>query len=168
MMKEISRIGVIGSGQMGAGIAQVSAMSGYETLIWDVSKDNLTENVKGIFSQLNKMVEKGKLTAIQSEAAKALLFAGNTMQDFASCDLVVEAATENFQVKAEIFKNLDETLKPEGILASNTSSISITKIAATTKRPSQVIGMHFMNPVPLMKLVELIRGIQTNDETYNA
>lgn len=167
-MTTINTVGVIGAGQMGAGIAQVSAVTGLKTIVWDLNQDALAKGIKGIGKQLDKLVEKGKLQAAAAEAAKGLLHPVKTMNDFASCDLVVEAATENFDIKAKIFAELDAIVKPTGLLTSNTSSISITKIAATTKRPSQVMGMHFMNPVPVMKLVELIRGIQTSDDTFEA
>jgi len=166
-MKGVLSIGVIGAGQMGAGIAQVSALSGYKTQLWDINQDALQKGIKGIHGHLGKMAEKEKISQAQAEAAKGLLTGNPSISDLSNCDLVIEAATENFDIKSKIFLDLDKTIKPEGILASNTSSISITKIAATTKRPSQVIGMHFMNPVPLMKLVELIRGIQTSDATFD-
>jgi 3-hydroxybutyryl-CoA dehydrogenase len=167
-MSNISIVGVIGSGQMGSGIAQVSAMTGLKTLVWDLNQDNLAKAIKSISGFLDKMAEKGKITPAQAESAKANLIPVKTIKEMADCDLVVEAATENFDIKAKIFAELDSVVKPSGLLTSNTSSISITKIAATTKRPSQVMGMHFMNPVPLMKLVELIRGIQTSDATFKA
>lgn len=167
-MAPINTVGVIGAGQMGSGIAQVSAMTGLKTIVWDLNQESLAKAIKSIAGFLDKMVEKGKLTAAQAESAKGNLHPVKTLKDLADCDLVVEAATENFDIKAKIFAELDSVTKPSAILTSNTSSISITKIAATTKRPSQVMGMHFMNPVPLMKLVELIRGIQTSDVTFKA
>ena len=167
-MSTISVVGIIGSGQMGSGIAQVSAMTGLKTLVWDLNQENLAKAIKSISGFLDKMAEKGKITPAQAESAKGNLIPVKTMKEMADCDLVIEAATENFDIKAKIFAELDSVVKPSGLLTSNTSSISITKIAATTKRPSQVMGMHFMNPVPLMKLVELIRGIQTSDATFHA
>jgi len=167
-MATIDTVGVIGAGQMGAGIAQVSAMTGLKTIVWDLNQEALAKAIKSIAGFLDKMVEKGKLTAAQAESAKGNLIPVKTLKELADCDLVVEAATENFDIKAKIFAELDVVTKASAILTSNTSSISITKIAATTKRPSQVMGMHFMNPVPLMKLVELIRGIQTSDATFKA
>jgi 3-hydroxybutyryl-CoA dehydrogenase len=167
-MATINTVGVIGAGQMGAGIAQVSAMTGLKTIVWDLNQEALAKAIKSIAGFLDKMVEKGKLTAAQAESAKGNLIPVKTLKELADCDLVVEAATENFDIKAKIFAELDAVTKASAILTSNTSSISITKIAATTKRPSQVMGMHFMNPVPLMKLVELIRGIQTSDATFKA
>lgn len=167
-MTSINSVGVIGAGQMGSGIAQVSAMTGLKTILWDLNQDALTKSVKSIGKQLDRLVEKGKLEASKAESAKGLLLPVKTMREFAECDLVIEAATENFDIKAKIFAELDAIVKPTGLLTTNTSSISITKIAATTQRPSLVMGMHFMNPVPVMKLVELIRGIQTSDATFTA
>ncbi len=165
-MKDVKVLGVIGSGQMGAGIAQVAAMSGYSTLLWDSNKQNLERAATAIKGQLQKLVEKEKITAqLAAETQKNLRVAG-ALTEFKECDLVVEAIIENFEIKERLFKDLDGILAPSAIIASNTSSISITKLAATTKRPDKVCGMHFMNPVPVMKLVELIRGLQTSDETY--
>lgn len=160
------RLGVIGAGQMGAGIAQVGAMAGFQTVLWDAAGDALTKGFKGIGSQLTRLVEKEKISKDQADAAQKLLSQGKSIADFADCDLVVEAIIENFEIKANLFRELDKTVKSSGILASNTSSISITKIAGVTNRPGQVVGMHFMNPVPVMKLVEVIRGLQTTQETY--
>ncbi len=162
----IRTIAVIGAGQMGAGIAQVAACAGYETLLWDADPKSLEKGVAGIKSQLKKMVEKGKMTGVEEEKALSKLRAAASLQDFRDADLVIEAIIENFEIKKQVFQSLDGIVKPDGILASNTSSISITKIAAVTSRPQQVIGMHFMNPVPVMKLVEIIKGLQTSDATY--
>jgi 3-hydroxybutyryl-CoA dehydrogenase len=167
-MKEIVNVGVIGAGQMGAGIAQVSAAAGFTTVLWDLSKDLTDRAVKGIDAQLARLVEKQKIPAASRENTLKNLKGVDSITDLKSCDLVIEAVTENFEVKAKIFRELDEMLGAHAILASNTSSISITKIAGATKRPTQVMGMHFMNPVPLMKLVELIRGLQTSDATFTA
>lgn len=167
-MAEIKTFGVVGAGQMGCGIAQVSAMSGFKTILWDVNSDATNKGIQFINKHIDRLVEKEKISAQQADAAKALLHPTETMKGFAECDLVVEAATENFEIKEKIFKELDSVTQASCYLASNTSSISITKIAATTNRPEKVVGMHFMNPVPLMKLVELIRGIQTSDATYEA
>ncbi len=163
----IQTIGVVGAGQMGAGIAQVSAMTGYKTLLWDLATDAGAKAVTSIGGHLTKMVEKEKVTAAQKDSAVKLLSHSQKLSDFSSCDLVIEAVTENVEVKLKLFRELDSIVPQNSILASNTSSISITKIAGATKRPSKVIGMHFMNPVPLMKLVELIRGLQTSDETFS-
>lgn len=165
-MKDIKTIGVIGAGQMGAGIAQVAAMSGFNTLLWDASAEGLAKGMNLIHSQLARLVEKEKITAEASSAAKGLLAKAGSMADFKNCDLVIEAIVENFDIKAKLFRELDEILPKDSFIASNTSSISITRLAATTKRPGQFMGVHFMNPVPVMKLVELIRGLQTSDETY--
>lgn len=166
-MNAIKIVGVIGAGQMGAGIAQVSAQAGYQTLLFDAIKPALEKGHAGILGQLEKMVGKGKMSAEERTAVVGRLSPAHTIKDLASCDLVIEAIVENTEIKSKVFAELDATVKPEAILASNTSSISITKIASATKRPEQVMGMHFMNPVPVMKLVELIRGLQTNDQTYN-
>lgn len=162
----IQTIGVVGAGQMGAGIAQVAAMSGYKAILWDLVNEAASKAVNSIAGHLTKMVEKEKISATQKDEALKRLSHAPKLSDFASCDLVIEAVTENVDVKLKLFRELDTITPSSAILASNTSSISITKIAGSTKRPTQVIGMHFMNPVPLMKLVELIRGLQTNDATY--
>jgi 3-hydroxybutyryl-CoA dehydrogenase len=162
-----SKIGVIGAGQMGAGIAQVIATSGFTTLLHDLQPAALAKGVEGIHSRLNLAAQKGKLSPEVAHAAISRLTPVNSLNDFAECDLVIEAIIENFEIKAALFKQLDTIVKRDAILASNTSSISITRIAASTGRPSQVIGVHFMNPVPVMKLVELIRGLQTSPETYS-
>jgi 3-hydroxybutyryl-CoA dehydrogenase len=161
-----SKVGIVGAGQMGAGIAQVIATSGFVTLLYDAQTGALSKGTEGIQSRLNQAVQKGKLTREVADAAIQRLTPVNNLDAFAQCDLVIEAIVENFETKAALFKQLDAIVKPGAILASNTSSISITRIAASTTRPEKVIGVHFMNPVPVMKLVELIRGLQTSDETY--
>lgn len=161
-----SKIGVIGAGQMGAGIAQVIASSGFSTLLFDAQAAALSKGVEGIHNRLNQASQKGKITSESASATINRLATATSLKDFSDCDLVIEAIIENFEHKADLFKQLDSIVKPGAVLASNTSSISITRIAAATKRPEKVIGVHFMNPVPVMKLVELIRGLQTNDETY--
>ncbi|MFZ5481199.1 MAG: 3-hydroxybutyryl-CoA dehydrogenase [Myxococcota bacterium] len=160
----ISRIGVVGAGQMGNGIAQVAAAAGYEVTCTDVSEAALERGRRTIEKSLAKLVEKGKL----ADAAPVLarIRWGTALDLHADADLVVEAAIENVELKYRIFEQLAKVAKPGAILASNTSSISITAIAARTDRPDRVIGMHFMNPVPLMQLVELIRGLATTDEVY--
>lgn len=165
---EIKRIGIVGAGQMGRGIAQVAAFTGYEVLLFDVSKESLEFGHNFIKKQLSRGVEKGKWDQAKVDETLNNLSAVIEMEKLADCDLVVEAATENKNIKFEIFKSLDKVLKPEAILASNTSSISITEIGAQTSRPEKVCGMHFMNPVPVMKLVEGIRGLETTDETFDA
>ena len=161
-----SKIGVIGAGQMGAGIAQVIATSGFVTLLHDAQPTALSKGVDGIHSRLTQAVQKGKLSKEVADAAAQRLTPAASLKDFSQCDLVIEAIVENFEVKAALFKHLDSIVAPHAVLASNTSSISITRIAASTTRPEKVIGVHFMNPVPVMKLVELIRGLQTSDATY--
>jgi 3-hydroxybutyryl-CoA dehydrogenase len=151
---------------MGAGIAQVIASSGFSTLLFDAQTAALSKGVEGIHNRLNQASQKGKITSESASATINRLATANSLKDFSDCDLVIEAIIENFEHKADLFKQLDPIVKPGAVLASNTSSISITRIAAATKRPEKVIGVHFMNPVPVMKLVELIRGLQTNDETY--
>ena len=163
-MSEI--IGIIGAGTMGNGIAQTAANAGFDVVLCDVKEEFLERGVQNVSKSLDRFVKKETIT---EERKMEILKKIKSTTDFSSlkdCTLVVEAAPENFDVKKEIFTNLDELTKPETILATNTSSISITKIAATTKRADKVIGMHFFNPVPLMKLVEVIRGIATSDETY--
>ena len=159
---------VIGAGQMGGGIAQVMAQAGHKTYLNDVNLDIVNSRIAFIGKLLTKDVSKGKITEEQKAATLANLIPSADQHDAADCDLVVEAIVENMEIKAKVFKNLDEICKPSCILASNTSSLPITEIAAHTKRPEQVIGMHFMNPVPVMKLVEIIRGLATSDETYEA
>lgn len=166
-MTQVKTIGVIGAGQMGAGIAQVAAASGFQSILWDANSAALDKGLNGIKTGLHKLVEKQKLSAEQVNSTLANLKAAKTIKDFASCDLVVEAIIENLEIKLKLLLELDSFLPSSTILASNTSSISITRLAAGTKRPAQVMGMHFMNPVPVMKLVELIRGLQTSDDTYN-
>jgi 3-hydroxybutyryl-CoA dehydrogenase len=164
----IARIGVIGAGQMGAGIAHVAALAGKDVVLADVSVDLAGKGLAVVRKNLARQVEKGKVAAEAAEAALARIVPSGDFADFAGADLVVEAIVENEGVKRELFARLDGILKPGAILASNTSSISITRLGAATKRPENVIGMHFMNPVPVMQLVEVIRGIATSDETAGA
>ncbi|MFP5385409.1 MAG: 3-hydroxybutyryl-CoA dehydrogenase [Bacteriovoracia bacterium] len=166
-MRNIQVIGIVGAGQMGRGIAQVAAQTGHDVILFDAFKNSLDFGHSFIKTQLDKGAEKGKWSADDASRAFGKIKATLEMKDLQNCDLVVEAATERKDLKFEIFKKLDEVVKPEAILASNTSSISITEIAAVTKRPQLVAGMHFMNPVPVMKLVEGIRGLETSDETFN-
>lgn len=151
---------------MGAGIAQVIAASGFATQLYDSSPTALTKGIDGIKARLNQGVQKGKIAVEAADGAVKRLTAAQSVSELADSDLVIEAIIENFDIKAKLFRELDSVVKPGSILASNTSSISITRIAAATTRPERVIGVHFMNPVPVMKLVELIRGLQTSDETY--
>jgi 3-hydroxybutyryl-CoA dehydrogenase len=164
---EIKTIGVLGTGQMGAGIAQVAAEAGFQVLMADINRDIAEKGKAGIAKLLGRAVEKGKIDAARRDAVLALLQPVDSVAAFKDCQMAVEAATENIELKLKLFKGMDDALPAGAILASNTSSISITMLAAATKRPAQVVGMHFMNPVPVMKLVELIRALQTEDETYN-
>jgi 3-hydroxybutyryl-CoA dehydrogenase len=159
-------IGVVGSGTMGNGIAQVAARAGYEVVMRDISEDFLKRGLGAIDKSLQRDVDKERLSADEKKEITARIKTSTDLNDLAKAAFVIEAVTENLEVKAEVFRTLDQITPPETILASNTSSISITRIAATTKRPDKVIGMHFMNPVPVMKLVEVIRGLATSDETY--
>ena len=161
----LEKIGVVGAGQMGAGIAHVAALAGKSVVLLDVSDDAVRKGLKAIEKNLGRQVEKGKVAAEARDAALARIAPASDLARFADADLVVEAVVENEAVKKDLFGKLDGILKPAGILASNTSSISITRLAAATKRPERFIGMHFMNPVPVMTLVEVIRGIATSDET---
>jgi 3-hydroxybutyryl-CoA dehydrogenase len=163
---EVKTFGVIGAGQMGNGIAQVAAMAGLQVIMNDINDEFVQRGMQNITSILGKNVEKGKMTAQEKDAILGRIRTSTNLKDMAPCDYVVEAATENEPIKYQIFRDLDAICKPEAILASNTSSIPIGRIAAQTKRPDKVIGMHFMNPVPVMKLVEVIRGLPTSDETF--
>lgn len=165
---EIRKIGVVGAGQMGSGIAQVAAQAGYEVVLRDVEQRFLERGLAGIQRSLGKLLEKGRLTQKQYDAALANLKTTLTLEALEDCDLIVEAIVENEATKAELFRELDALVQPGAILASNTSSIPITRLAAYTRRPERFIGMHFMNPVPLMELVEVIRGFLTSDETTQA
>ncbi|MBK9216073.1 MAG: 3-hydroxybutyryl-CoA dehydrogenase [Chloracidobacterium sp.] len=159
-------IGVIGAGTMGNGIAQTAAAAGFDVVMCDVSADLVERGIANITKSLDRFVKKETMTEEQKSQVLGRIKATSDLNDLAPCSLVVEAATENFDIKKQIFEKLDSICSADAILSSNTSSISITKIAAVTKRPDKVIGMHFFNPVPLMKLVEVIRGIATSDETY--
>ena len=163
---EIKTFGVIGAGQMGAGIAQVAAMSGLNVIMNDIKTEFVDKGLANIAKILSRGVEKGKMSEAEKKAVLGRIKTSINLPDMASADFVVEAATENEKIKFQLFKDLDEICKDQVILASNTSSIPIGRIAAQTKRPEKVIGMHFMNPVPVMKLVEIIPGIATSDETF--
>lgn len=164
---EIKTIGIVGSGTMGSGIAQVAATSGLDVLLNDVDAVYLDRSLKGIDKSLTKLAEKGKITE-SKEAILARIQPTTNLEDFKSADFVIEAVFEDFEVKKKVLAALDRILAPEVILTSNTSSISITRLAAQTNRPAQFMGMHFMNPVPLMALVELVRGMATSAETFAA
>ncbi len=165
-MSEI--IGVIGAGTMGNGIAQTAAGAGFDVVICDISPQVVERGIANISKSLDRFVKKETLTEEQKAEILGRIKSTADLEDLADCVLIVEAASENFEVKRQIFEKLDAITGPHTILSTNTSSISITKIAAATNRPDKVIGMHFFNPVPLMKLVEVIRGIATSDETYAA
>ena len=165
-LEKISTIGVLGAGQMGAGIAQVAAQAGYAVLLADVSQERADAGKAGIVKQLGKLVEKGTLAAEARDQIVGRITAVVGAAGLAPGDFLIEAATENIELKKKLFVELDKAARPGVILATNTSSISITLIAAVTGRPERVVGMHFMNPVPVMKLVEIIRGLQTADDTY--
>jgi 3-hydroxybutyryl-CoA dehydrogenase len=167
-MIDIKKIGVVGAGQMGRGIAQVAAMSGYQVCLYDVDADGLQVAINFIQQQMGRGVEKEKWDQLYVDQTMGLLFSTTELAALSDCDLLIEAATENKKIKFEIFKQLDEVAKKDAILATNTSSISITEIAAVTHRPKNVVGMHFMNPVPVMKLVEGIRGLETSDAIFDA
>lgn len=165
-IQDIRAVGVVGAGQMGNGIAQVAAQYGFQVVMVDVSPAALEKGLATIAGSCDRLMKKNLMTEAQKAELLGRIKTSQEMKDLKDCDLIVEAATENVDLKLKIFKQLDEVAKPAALLASNTSSISITKIAAVTKRPSQVAGMHFMNPVPLMKLVEGIKGLQTSEETF--
>lgn len=165
---KIAKFGVVGAGQMGGGIAQVAACSGFDVVLFDLNDGALNRGVKAISSSLARMVNKEKMTQVEADAALGRILQTTDMAAMSDVDIVVEAASEDEAIKKTIFRNLDEVCKPEAILATNTSSISITRLAAATSRPGQVIGMHFMNPVPMMQLVEVIRALQTEDAVFDA
>ncbi len=165
-MNETPVIGVVGAGQMGRGIAQVAAQAGCEVRLMDTNDAQVDGALVSIAKDLNRLVAKGKLGDGESARILGRIHPTRVFGDLSPCEYVIEAAVESTELKLQIFRDLDTTLAPEAMLASNTSSISLTKLAGVTKRPERVIGMHFMNPVPLMKLVEIVRALQTADETY--
>jgi 3-hydroxybutyryl-CoA dehydrogenase len=162
----VKNIMVIGAGQMGSGIAQVCAQAGYSVILNDLKPEFVERGLGVIKKNLSRQVEKGRMTAEEMDEVLKNVTASNNLQDAKNVELVIEAAVENMEIKTKIFSQLDEIAPEHAILASNTSSLPITEIAAATKRPEKVIGMHFMNPVPVMKLVEIIRGLATADEVY--
>lgn len=162
----VKSVGVVGAGQMGNGIAHVFALSGYDVIISDISEDALEKALKTIEKNLGRQVQKEAISESDADAAKARIKTSTSLADLNDVDLAIEAATENEDVKKAIFTELSGIMKPGAIMATNTSSISITRLASVTDRPEKFIGVHFMNPVPIMQLVELIRGIATDDETY--
>jgi 3-hydroxybutyryl-CoA dehydrogenase len=165
---EIKTVGVVGAGQMGNGIVQVAASSGFRVVMSDIADSFVQKGLSTIAKNLDRMVEKGKIPSQKMVEIMGRIKGTIQVRDMAEADFVVEAAIENESLKLNIFKELDQVCRKEIILSSNTSSISITKVASATQRPSQIIGMHFMNPVPVMQLVEIIRGLQTSQETFNA
>ncbi len=164
-LEDIKKIGVVGAGVMGHGIVQVCAQAGYEVVVREINEEALNRGISMIEKNLSRAVSKGKITEEDKNAVMSRIKGTTNLEDLADVDFVVEAVVELEEVKKEVFETLDKITRDEVILSSNTSSISITKIASWTQRPEKVIGMHFMNPVPVMKLVEVIRGLQTNDET---
>ena len=163
----MKKVFVLGAGTMGAGIVQAFAQKGCEVIVRDIKDEFVQRGIAGISKGLDRQVSKGKMSEEDKEAILSRISGTTDMKLAADCDLVVEAAIENMKIKREIFAELDEICKPETILASNTSSLSITEVASATKRPDKVIGMHFFNPAPVMKLVEVIRGIATSQETFD-
>ena len=164
----IKTVGIIGAGQMGAGIAQISAQAGYRVILNDQNQAGLDRGIASINKGLGRLLSSEKISQTDLEEATQRISSTLEMNDLSDCDLVIEAATENEKIKKQIFAEIGKTLKSEAILASNTSSISITRLASASDRPAQFMGIHFMNPVPKMQLVEMIRGIATNDETFKA
>jgi 3-hydroxybutyryl-CoA dehydrogenase len=165
---EFKKIGVMGTGQMGAGICQVAAVAGCEVYMADINAEIANKAKDGIGKRMAKAVDKGKMDKSAADSALERLHVVDGVEGLGDVDIAIEAATENVELKLDLFKKLDRACKPEAVLASNTSSISITLMAAATGRPEKVVGMHFMNPVPVMKLVEMIRGLQTGDEVFAA
>jgi 3-hydroxybutyryl-CoA dehydrogenase len=162
----VQTIMVVGAGQMGSGIAQVAAQAGFQVILNDIKQEFVDRGFQTIVKNLSRNVEKGKMSEDEKQAVLSRLTLSTDLGDGKEVDFVVEAVTENMVIKTEIFRKLDEICPPHAVLASNTSSLPITEIAAVTKRPEKVIGMHFMNPVPVMKLIEVIRGLQTADDVY--
>jgi 3-hydroxybutyryl-CoA dehydrogenase len=162
---EIKKVGVVGAGTMGNGIAHVFAMGGYDVVLMDIEESFLDRALAIITKNLDRMIKKEKITEAEKEATLKKITKTTKVKDLAGCQVVVEAASEDYKIKQKIFKDLDAACGKGTVLASNTSSISITEIAANTKCPDMVVGMHFMNPVPMMKLVEIVKGVQTSDET---
>lgn len=162
------KIGVLGAGTMGNGISQAFSVCGHDVIMVDITQAALDRGLGTIANSLDRLIKKEKISDDDKNAALAKITTSLDITALANCDLIIEAATEQMELKLDLFRHLDALAKPEAILASNTSSISITKLAAATKRPGQIVGLHFFNPVPLMALVEIIRGLQTTDATYTA
>jgi len=168
MTFEIRKVGIIGAGQMGGGIAHVAALAGFDVVMNDVAEEKIHAGLATINGNMARQISKNQITEDDRKAALGRIVPSTDYADFSDCDLIIEAATENEDIKRKIFARVCSVAKPEAILASNTSSISITRLASTTDRPEKFIGIHFMNPVPLMQLVELIRGIATDDGTFDS
>jgi len=168
MAEAISKVGVIGAGQMGNGIAHVSALAGFDVVLHDIAEERVRKGLATIDGNLSRQVHSGRITEEDRKAALARVTAAPSVDALGTCDLVIEAATEDEQVKRKIFAGVCPVLRSDAMLATNTSSISITRLASASDRPERFIGIHFMNPVPVMQLVELIRGIATEDETFEA
>jgi 3-hydroxybutyryl-CoA dehydrogenase len=164
---EIKRVGVLGCGLMGSGIAQVAAQAGYETVVREVEQPFLDKGFAGIHKSLGRFVEKGTMSAADRDACVGRMKGTTSLADLADCDIVIEAIIENAQVKRETYAQLDKIVKPSAIFASNTSSLTITELSMATARPKQFVGMHFFNPVPMMKLVEVVRTILTSDQSFD-
>jgi 3-hydroxybutyryl-CoA dehydrogenase len=165
-LDRLHRIGVIGAGQMGGGIAHVCALAGFDVVVTDLNEETLERGREAMDRNLSRQVSRGKISEEDKDAALSRITMGTAYALFADCDMVIEAATEKEDIKREIFKKLTPAIKPDALIATNTSSISITRLASSTDRPGKFIGMHFMNPVPVMSLVELIRGIATDEDTF--
>ena len=165
---EIRKVGVVGAGTMGNGIAQAFSVAGFDVTMTDVADAALERGIKTITGSLDRLIKKEKLSEAEKASVLGRIATDTSLAALAEVDLVIEAATENLDLKLKIFDQLDSTVRPEAIIATNTSSISVTKLATATGRPDKVVGMHFFNPVPMMALVELIRGLQTSDQTYQA
>ena len=163
---QISNIGIVGAGTMGSGISQVAALTGYDIVMQDVSDEATSRGLGTIDKSLQRLVDREKITADAKDAAIRKIRTTTDLSDLADCDLVIEAATENMDLKLDLFEEIDKVSRPETIIASNTSSLSLTKLASVSNRPDKVIGMHFFNPVPMMALVEIIRALQTSDDTF--
>src|SRR5271165_3150512 len=165
MVEGVRKIGVVGAGTMGAGVAQAFAAAGYPVTLRDIAQAPLDRGMGAIRKSLDRLIARGKLAAADKDATLGRIKATTTIEDLADCDVVVEAVLERFDLKKAVMGDLDRVCRADAILATNTSSISVTRIAATSKAPARIIGMHFFNPVPMMQLVEIIRGLQTSDET---
>ncbi|EEA02600.1 3-hydroxybutyryl-CoA dehydrogenase [Burkholderia sp. H160] len=165
---EIRTIGIIGAGQMGRGIAQITSASGLDVVLNDIDETSMRRGIEGVAASLERMVSKGKISGTDATAMRARISGSITLQDLAGCDLVIEAATENLRIKQDILERLDAIVRPNTIVATNTSSVSVTRLGAMLASPDRFLGLHFFNPVPVMELVEVIRGKQTSDETFVA